>query len=169
MTRGLLSVFRDSSLPPREQEGTHVSPRLRGDGRGVVFLNAGLCLCFFAIMALSGCKRSNPPAPSTPAKVETVTPAPAPVQPPVDSRVLLDEFMQKRVVMQKQLADLMKSKSRDTAAIRDLLLRRKGEVLSMQKHVRQITTYSQAEKDSLLKIIESESIDLSTKLVSLNP
>jgi hypothetical protein len=128
-----------------------------------------LIACIFVpVLTLSGCKRSDPPAAqipqSTPVKVEST----APVTPPLDHHAVLDPYIQKRVVVRQQLAGLMKQSPRDIDAIKDLLLQRKGEILSTQKQVRQLSALSPAEKDSLLNILDAESVEISTRLVSLH-
>ena len=55
---------------------------------------------------------------------------------------------------------------RDPDRVREILLRRKGEVLMTQRDVRADAALSEAQKDSLLRALEAESIEISKRLLA---
>lgn len=137
--------------------------------------------------ALPGCQRakeSPPPAPvvEEPRRMisDVVEPVPEtiPVEPPTtilretpppvpaglstgDLRKLLDEQRTRTEETNRELAA-----ARDPETIRQILLRRKGEILKAQKTIRQSDQMTPAQKDSLLLPLEQESIRISTRLMN---
>jgi len=147
-------------------------------------LNSILLLALLPIML--GCQRSKEPPPAraseAPRRVisDIVEPVPETIpvesptttlretQPPApaglsadDLRNLLDEQRARTAEVNRELAAV-----RDPEMIRQILLRRKGEILKAQKTIRQSDQMTPAQKDSLLLPLEQESIRISTRLMN---
>jgi hypothetical protein len=140
------------------------------NSKSVVKMIVPAAFVFVALLSLS-CTRSKPASQSQTA-VKTPASATDIVQPPARSSSRLDEsFLKEQSArsesFKRELAGLKKSANGDTAQIKRLTLHRKGEVLAAMKRVRLDPALTQAEKDSLIRVLESESMDLSQQLIAV--
>ncbi|MBU0508137.1 hypothetical protein KKH27_04790 [bacterium] len=131
------------------------------------------------LTAAGGCKQSkdasksssNPsgvqakPAPRPEMKAEPVLPQ---SHASADElRNLVADQRKRAEETRREIAALGDQSVRDPEDVRRILLRRKGEILKAQKQVRLSDQLTPAQKDSLLKPLEQESIQISTQLLSV--
>jgi hypothetical protein len=125
-----------------------------------------LALSILAVLTMS-CSRSKTelPAKAPATAAETVRP---PVPPPaqVDESFLKEQRARSESV-KRELTGIKHSANGDTTEIKRVLLGRKGEVLGAMKRVRLDPALSQTAKDSLLRVLEAESMDLSKQLIAV--
>ncbi|MBI5058285.1 hypothetical protein HZB60_00730 [candidate division KSB1 bacterium] len=104
------------------------------------------------------------------------TPAPAPESRPAPPRRIRDSqfddrFLNRQALrageVREQLNEWKQSASRHKAEIRELVLKRKGELLFIQKDIRNNQYLLAGERDSLLSPLDSEAIELAEELITL--
>lgn len=125
------------------------------------------------MLATLGCQRTKqppkPPQPAPQAGTESVTEipkdlprAPAALELSADElRSMIEEQRSRAEETGRELAA-----ARDPEKIRQILLRRKGEILKAQKTIRLSDQITPAQKDSLLQPLERESVRISTQLMN---
>lgn len=132
----------------------------------------GWLLLFALLTAAGGCQQAKDSSkaralsPGTQSESITETSQETAPPPPTglsadDLRSLLDEQRARTEETNREIAA-----THDPAAVRQILLRRKGEILKAQKTIRLSDQMTPAQKDSLLQPLEQESIRISTQLMN---
>jgi hypothetical protein len=70
----------------------------------------------------------------------------------------------KRAQLEQAIQEFWNEKSGDSKQIRKLILNRKGEILTTKRNIRNSQLFSDAQKDSLIKPLDEESLKLATEL-----
>ncbi len=78
----------------------------------------------------------------------------------------LAEQQSKRVELRRKLDSLHALPMVERKEITSLINRRKGELMSLKKNLRNSTVLSQAQRDSLISPLEEESIELAGDLIA---
>lgn len=133
-------------------------------GGGIRFiLIAGIILsvCFSI-----GCGKRETKSPAVAEKKEAAVPetTPKPVH-EIDKSYIEDQLSHSKDFW-KAVDELKRAVPVDTAELRSVLLKRKGELLVTRKNVLRATNLTLTEKDSILKPIDKESVDISQALVA---
>ena len=71
--------------------------------------------------------------------------------------------------VRQQIEQLRQARPRDDARLRELIVKRKGEVLNAKKMVRDSDRLSPEQKDLMLGKLDEEAIDLAQDLVAVSP
>ena len=129
----------------------------------LLFLICGLVL-------LAGCGRNNPQTNTGAAtRADTTGATMAPRRSGTDVNLaFLDQQIRRGVLVQQELEQLRKSRPRDNARIREVIVKRKGEVLNAKKLVRESDQLTQEQKDLILSKLDEEAIDLAQELVAVS-
>lgn len=133
-------------------------------------------LIMLALLVTLGCRKAQepPPVADSPHKAlvgdreETKSLAEPSAPEPLPSGLSADDLqnllMEQRARLEQTNREL--AAARDPQAVREILLRRKGEILKVQKTIRQSDQMTPAQKDSLLLPLEQESVRISTRLMN---
>jgi hypothetical protein len=116
-----------------------------------------------------GCRRAEPPKPeSKPATTDSnVTAVPQhPQESPIDGGFLVRQALRAKEV-RGQLDAWKKDLTANRGEYRELVLKRKGELMFSQKDIRNAANLSQHARDSLSAPLDSESIELAEELIKL--
>jgi type IV pilus biogenesis protein CpaD/CtpE len=122
-----------------------------------------------SILLLCGCgdKPAVEQNKSTPkATTETQTPASDPGR-SIDETFLIEQTG-KRQQLEATIRAFWDAKQGDPKEVRRLILNRKGEILTTKRNIRNSMLFTNAEKDSLLKPLDDESMILSKELIAFS-
>ncbi|MFZ5434544.1 MAG: hypothetical protein ACOZB3_12320 [Calditrichota bacterium] len=102
-------------------------------------------------------------------KEEIPPPIPKPASPTADElrQYVLDQ-QRRAVEIKKEIAALGSPMERNPEDVRKLLLKRKGELLVALKRIRNSDQLTPSQKDSLMKPLETESMDISTQMLAVS-
>jgi hypothetical protein len=92
---------------------------------------------------------------------------PAPHRGGVDAS-FLDGQMKRGDEVQIQLDKLRQAQPRDNKQIRELIVKRKGEILNAKKMIRESTGLTDSQKELMLSKLDEEAIDLAQELVAVS-
>jgi hypothetical protein len=138
-----------------------------------VWLGAFCALLLAATLLAAGCRRAEKPSAKPQAgRVPTDSLRPptrsVPAVNPFDESFLREQQARAEAV-RSEYEQLRRAGGRDMNRARQVLLKRKGEILVAQKAIRSSELLSASERDSLLKPLQAESIELSERLVAVSP
>jgi hypothetical protein len=71
---------------------------------------------------------------------------------------------EKRIQLEQMIQSFWNDKSGDPKTMRKLILSRKGEILTTKRNIRNSQLFTDAQKDSLIKSLDEESLKLATDL-----
>jgi hypothetical protein len=74
----------------------------------------------------------------------------------------------KRMQLEQAIQTFWNDKSGDSKLMRKMILNRKGEILTTKRNIRNSQLFSDAQKDSLIKPLDEESLKLSTELIAFS-
>lgn len=114
-------------------------------------------------LAIAGCGKAEAPQTKSTAKQELRVTDPAAFV----NDGFLDEQFEKRAHLRKRLDSLRALPVIDRMQITSLVNRRKGELISLKKNLRNSTSLTPAQRDSLIAPLESESIELAGDLIAV--
>jgi hypothetical protein len=128
-----------------------------------VILGAGL-------ITWAGCSRNDPKSTAATPQADTTVASPAPRRTTSDVDLSFLELQIKRGdQVRQQIEQLRQARPRDDARLRELIVKRKGEVLNAKKMVRDSDRLSPEQKDLMLGKLDEEAIDLAQDLVAVSP
>ncbi|MBK6766443.1 MAG: hypothetical protein IPG71_09025 [bacterium] len=84
----------------------------------------------------------------------------------VDAEFLSEQLV-KRSALRRQIDSLLASSVTDRRDISNIINHRKGELMALKKNLRNSTTLTRAQRDSLIAPLEAESIELATDLIAV--
>ena len=120
-------------------------------------------LCFYFVIA--GCGRDASRRNTSTSAIDSTYAAPR--RPGVDPS-FLDAQIKRGEVVQQQLETYRHAQPPDREQIRALLVKRKGEILSAKKMVRESMNLTDSQKEVMLSKLDEESIDLAQELVAVS-
>ncbi len=119
---------------------------------------------FIGALLIVGCGKKETPQMKTAApQQEMMTPDPAAF---VDAKFLTEQAA-KRDALRHDLDSLRALPVIDRAKISSVINRRKGELMTLKKNLRNSTSLSTAQRDSLIAPLELESIELAGDLIAV--
>jgi len=74
----------------------------------------------------------------------------------------------KRIQLEQAIQAFWSDHSGDPKSIRKLILSRKGEILTTKRNIRNSQLFTEAQKDSLVKLLDEESLKLATDLAAFS-
>lgn len=122
------------------------------------------------LLALAGCGRNNSPSKANATQqADTAGASVAPRRSGNDvNLVFLDLQIKRGEQVRQEINHLRQARPRDDARIRELAVKRKGEVLNAKKMVRESDQLTQEQKDSMLSKLDEEAIELAQELVAVS-
>jgi hypothetical protein len=122
-----------------------------------------VALCIFALVVFLACGKEPEKPAARPAQPEARASDPA----DFITAGFLPEQAIKRGALRQQINSLRKAAVVDRKQIQLLVNRRKGEIMSLKKSVRNSTRFTAAQKDSLILPLEEEATELVEDLVAV--
>ena len=132
--------------------------------------------CAASALIFDGCgekpaEEAKPQPSSIPSATSNTAPrnvTPAPAKDP--ARNIDGTFFQvqweKRVELDSSIQSFKDTRRGDPSTLRKKILNRKGEILSLKRNIRNSNLFTDAQKDSLIKPLDEESMSLSTELIA---
>ncbi len=130
-----------------------------------LFLLAGLLL-----VCMMGCSRNNSQTKTSAApQADTTGAAVSPRRSGTNVNLaFLDQQIKRGEQVRQEINQLRQARPRDDARIRELVVKRKGEVLNGKKMVRDSDQMTQEQKDLMLSKLDEEAIELAQELVAVS-
>ena len=75
---------------------------------------------------------------------------------------------EKQIQLEKTIQAFLNNAGGDSKQLRKLILNRKGEILTTKRNIRNSRLFTEAQKDSLIKPLDEESLKLATDLAAFS-
>jgi hypothetical protein len=119
------------------------------------------------VLLSSGCGKKaeeRADSSSTPSKIQI--PANDPGR-NIDENFLVEQTA-KKTQLEKTIKSFWNDSNGDSKVVRKMILSRKGELLTTKRNIRKSMLFTDAEKDSLIRPLDQESMGLSTELIAFS-